>query len=107
MFHMHALTITDRLVRLEQGPWTDEDVERQLALFLASGTSHQSNTKDKTCFFAIRVPYMHLRIPSAQLVRTLQYVGNIKDDVLACFTLILDEDRARKQRSKQRNNGWL
>ena len=39
---------------------------------------------------------------SAQLVRTLQYVDNRKDDVLACFILLLDEDRARKHSNKQR-----
>ena len=33
-----------------------------------------------------------LHIPSVQLIKTLHCVGNTKDNVLACFILILDED---------------
>ena len=95
----------DSLVCLEQGPWTDKDVETQFALLLTSGKSHQSDTKVQT-WVSCHVGSIHLHVPSAQLARTLQYyVGNMKDDVLACFILILDEDRTRKQGSKQRNNG--
>ena len=76
------------MARLEQGPWTDVEVERQFALFLASGTSHQSDTKVQT-YVSCHVGSIHLRIPSSQLVRTLQYVDNMKDDALACFILLL------------------
>ena len=61
----------------------------------------------KHTYISGHVGSIYLRTPSVQLVRTLQYVDNMKDDVLACFILLLDEDRAKKHSNKQRNNGWL
>ena len=72
-------------------------------VFLLQATGHERDTNFQTYVFC-HMGSIRLRIPSAQLVRTLKYVGNMKDDDLACFILILDEYRARKHSNKKRKN---